>query len=170
VLQLLDLPGLADARCRPSGIDLSLHGVDAVVWCTVSTQAWKESESIAWSHLPARLRGRGLLVSTHVDLLHDVRDAEKVLTRLRSAAGPLFRDIVLVSTVDALAGSVEAAWTGTGALDAALCRLLREVREQRAAAAIKMTCRLVDRARSQFEGRRLRASGLPTRTALGGRS
>ncbi len=178
-VQLLDLPGLADARSRPSGIDLSLHGVDAVVWCTVSTQAWKESERIAWSHLPARLRGRGLLVSTHVDLLHDVRDAEKVLTRLRSAAGPLFRDIVLVSTLDALAllrdegaGSAEAAWsaTGAGALDAALCRLLREVREQRTAAAIKMTCRLVDRARSQFEGRWLRAPGLPTRTALGGRS
>ena len=135
-VQLLDLPGLADTRSRPSGIDLSLHGVDAVVWCTVSTQAWKESERIAWSHLPARLRGRGLLVSTHVDLLHDVRDAEKVLTRLRSAAGPLFRDIVLVSTLDALAllrdeGAGSAApWsaTGAGALDAALCRLLREVR------------------------------------------
>ena len=86
IVYAFDLPGLADPRTRAPVVDLSVHNIDAILWCTVSTQAWKESERIAWSHLPARLRGRGLLVSTHVDLLHDVRDAEKVLTRLRSAA------------------------------------------------------------------------------------
>ena len=165
-IQLLDLPGLADPRFRTPIVDLALHHVDAVLWCTMSTQAWKESERMAWSRLPARLRSRGVLVSTHGDLLREVRDAEKVLTRLRSTAGPLFRDIVLVSTVDALAvlrgegaGSAAVAWndTGANALDGALCKLLREVREHRAAAAIKMTCRIVDRARWQFEGRRSRA-------------
>ena len=101
--RFLDLPGLADPRTRAPVIDLSVHEIDAILWCTVSTQAWKESERSAWSLLPARLRARGLLVSTDSDLLHGARDAEKLLGRLRSEAGSWFRDITLMSSVQALA-------------------------------------------------------------------
>ena len=45
---------LPRARPYPEQIDLAAHAVDAALWCTVSIQAWKESERVAWSQLPAR--------------------------------------------------------------------------------------------------------------------
>ncbi len=158
-VQILDLPGIADPQFHDPGIDAEVHDVHAVLWCTVSTQAWKESERTAWRNLPARLRARGLLVATHADLLHDHRDADKLLQRLRGEGGALFQDVVLVSTVDALAllgrdgeGSGNAAWTATGAdaLEAALYRLLRNLRDQRADAGLRITSRIANRALSQL--------------------
>jgi hypothetical protein len=154
--QILDLPGVVS----PGQVDLSFHAVDAVLWCTVSTQAWKESERVAWSELPARLRSRGLLVSTHADLLASDRDCERLLTRLRSECGSMFRDIIMVSTLDALAlmrggplAPAEAAWkaTGAAALDAALSALLLGVRDGRAQSALKVTGRIAERALSYID-------------------
>jgi hypothetical protein len=159
-MQILDLPGLADPRFSAPVADITFHGVDAVVWCTMSTQAWKESERIAWGQLPARLSTRGLLVSTHGDLLHDDRDRNKLLGRLHSEAGSEFRNIMPISTVDALAlmregqqGLNDAAWKATGAdaLETALHNLLSNVRKQRAEAALRMTSRIADRALSHLE-------------------
>src|SRR5258708_17918093 len=53
------------------------HAVDLAIWCTLSTQAWKESERVAWEQIPARLRSRGLLVATHSDLLRNGSDLER---------------------------------------------------------------------------------------------
>jgi hypothetical protein len=154
--QILDLPGLADAR----HVDLALHAVDAALWCTVSTQAWKESERLAWSQLPARLRACGLLVATHADLLANARDREKLLTRLHSECDQMFRDIIMVSTLDALAlvqkdelVPVATAWQASGAheLDVALSVLLLRVRDRRAQSALGVTGRIVHRALSYIE-------------------
>ena len=162
--QILDLPGLAGPRADPSAdpsqVDLAVHAVDAVVWCTVSTQAWKESERVAWSEMPARLRSRGLLVATHADLLANARDSEKLLTRLHSECDALFRDVVMVSTLNALAllradehAPAETAWQATGAdaLDAALSALLLSVRDRRAQSALGVTGRIAHRALSSIE-------------------
>jgi hypothetical protein len=170
--QILDLPGLAgpradpraepraDPRADPSQVDLAVHAVDAVVWCTVSTQAWKESERVAWSEMPARLRACGLLVATHADLLANARDSEKLLTRLHSECDSMFREIVMVSTVNALAlmredelAPAEAAWQASGAdaLDAALSALLLSVRDRRAQSALRVTGRIAHRALSFIE-------------------
>jgi hypothetical protein len=158
--QILDLPGLAGPRGDPNHVDLAVHAVDAVVWCTVSTQAWKESERVAWSEMPARLHACGLLVATHADLLANARDCEKLLTRLRGECGALFRDIIMVSTLDALAlmradelAPAEAAWKATGAhaLDAALSALLLSVRDRRAQSALGVTGRVAQRALSYIE-------------------
>ena len=165
-MQILDLPGLADPRTRAPVVDLSVHNIDAILWCTVSTQAWKESERTAWCLLPARLRARGLLVSTHSDLLRGPRDAEKLLGRLRSEAGSWFRDIILMSSAQALAvarleaeGRLEAAseLTGADALELALHLLLSDVREQRAAAARKLTTRIAGITLARLENRSARA-------------
>jgi hypothetical protein len=158
--QILDLPSLAGPRADPSQVDLAVHAVDAVLWCTVSTQAWKESERVAWSEMPARLRACGLLVATHADLLANARDCEKLLTRLRSECGSMFRDIIMVSTVNALAlvrndelVPPAAAWQASGAhaLDAALSALLLSVRDRRAQAALGVTGRIAHRALSYIE-------------------
>ncbi len=81
--QILDLPGLAD----PGHVDLALHSVDAVLWCTASIQAWKESERLGWTHLPLRLRSYGLLVATRADLM-GLSERERLLTRLHGECGP----------------------------------------------------------------------------------
>jgi hypothetical protein len=86
-MQLLDLPGFADPGLGASTADLAAHHVDAAIWCTMSTQAWKESERTSWSMLPPRLSPRGLLVATHRDLLHDAGDRHKLLARLRDEVG-----------------------------------------------------------------------------------
>jgi hypothetical protein len=157
--QILDLPGLSG----PGHLDLASHAVDAVLWCTVSTQAWKESERVAWSQLPARLRSRGVLVSTHADLLANARDGQRLLSRLRGECGSMFRDIIMISTVNALALLREggpapnrAAWnvTGADALDAALSALLPSVRDQRAQSALRVTGRIAERALSYVKNGR----------------
>jgi hypothetical protein len=161
-MQILDLPGLSDPRSGASTVDLTLHHVDAALWCTMSTQAWKESERTAWNVLPARLHGRGLLVSTHRDLLQDPSDRRKLLARLRHEAGTSFRSIVLLSTLEALAvmgtgreGVAGTAWIASGAetLDAELGALLQDLCEQRAAAALRMTSRIAQRALSRIDNR-----------------
>ena len=160
-MQILDLPGLGDARSGLSVTDLPAHHVDAAIWCTMSTQAWKETERTAWSLLPPRLGTRGLLVATHRDLLRDPRDQEKLLGRLREEVGTSFASISLVSTSEALAvmsqdrhGLAGAAWVASGAeaLENALGDLLMRLREQRAAAALRMTSRVAQRALMRIEG------------------
>jgi hypothetical protein len=155
VVQILDLPGLADARFDGSLTDLTSHSVDLAVWCTLSTQAWKESERVAWEQIPARLHGRGLLVATHSDLLGNGSDLEKLLRRLRDVAASSFWDILPMSTVEALAvmgkdleGPAGAIWKASGAdaLETALDELLENVRMRRLKAALKVTGRIAERA------------------------
>jgi tRNA U34 5-carboxymethylaminomethyl modifying GTPase MnmE/TrmE len=159
-VQFLDFPGFGDPRSAAPAVDLAFHHIDAVLWCTVSTQAWKESERTAWSRLPTRLRTHGLLVVTHRDLLRKLSDPQKVLTRLRRDASSPFRDIVMVSTGDALAvmgqenkGLAGLTWkvSGAEALEAALGELLLGLRERRAATALEMTSRVAYRALSKVE-------------------
>jgi energy-coupling factor transporter ATP-binding protein EcfA2 len=152
-IQILDLPGLADARFDGSIADLPFHIMDAAVWCTLSTQAWKESERAAWEQLPQRLRGRGLLVATHCDLLRDPGDLVKLLCRLQGEAGSSFRNILPMSTIEALGvmqedhdGPARAIWKASGAdaLETALDELLLSIRRQRLQAALKVTGRIAD--------------------------
>jgi len=165
-VQILDLPGLADPGFHAPLANLPIYDVDAVLWCTMSTQAWKESERAAWSQLSPRLRSRGLLVATHADLLHSSRDAGRLLARLRSEASALFCNIVLMSTAEALAlmrdggeGSVEA-WKATGAqgLETALHQLLARVHDQRVEAALEVTGRIAHRALAHIEKGQAEAS------------
>jgi hypothetical protein len=154
-VEIVDLPGLVDPRSGLPETDLIAHHVDAAIWCTMSTQAWKESERTAWSMLPPRLGDRGILVATHRDLLHNARDQEKLLGRLYQEVGASFAGIVLVSTAEALAamgkdrsGPAGGEWlaSGAAALESALGGLLVRLREQRAAAALRMTSRVAHRA------------------------
>jgi tRNA U34 5-carboxymethylaminomethyl modifying GTPase MnmE/TrmE len=159
--EILDLPGLADSRWAGPVVDLVAHHVDAAIWCTVSTQAWKESERAARSMLSPRHNARSVLVATHNDLLQEA-DRQKLLARLRDEVGGAFASIVLLSTLEAIAirGSghddrASPAWIASGAeaLEAALAALLARVREQRADAALSMTGRIAHRALARIEAR-----------------
>ncbi|MBO0764481.1 MAG: dynamin family protein [Hyphomicrobiaceae bacterium] len=170
-MQILDLPGLSDPRIGGAPVDLTAHQVDAAIWCTMSTQAWKESERTAWSMLSPRLNARGVLVATHRDLLAQPSDPRKLLVRLRAEAGTSFTSIVLLSTLEAIAvmgrerrGLAGATWIASGAeaLETALGSLLLSLREQRAAAALRMTSRIAQRALQRIDNNR----GAASRAAL----
>jgi energy-coupling factor transporter ATP-binding protein EcfA2 len=157
-VEILDLPGLADPRFDRGVGDLMLEAAHVLLWCTASTQAWKESERIAWEILPAPLRRCALLVVTHSDLVNDAKDTHKLLRRLRMEAGA-FRDILLVSTTNALAllqGKRDelghAAWVATGAdgLDVALDQLLESVATRRIKVALAVAHRIASRALSRL--------------------
>lgn len=155
-VEFIDLPGLADPRFDEAAADLALHGVDAVLWCTVATQAWKESERQAWSARVPRLRQRGILVVTHRDLLLGGDDEARLLARLRGVAAEDFQDVVMLSTA---AGAepphialppddTEAAREAgdLGALERSIDRLLDSVRQARGVAAVEVTNRIAGRA------------------------
>lgn len=95
-LDLIDTPGLADPEMERDGSDLLAHRPDALIWCTPATQAWKETERVVWSRLPARLRQHTILALTFCDLLEEAREVERVRARLEREAGP-FHAIVAVS-------------------------------------------------------------------------
>lgn len=99
--QILDTPSMVNA-------DTFSEEADIVIWCTVATRAWTESERATWSMLPLRCRRNGLLVVTHRYALQGEEEERQVTDRLRSLTDGLFRDVVLVEAAgehsDALAG------------------------------------------------------------------
>jgi hypothetical protein len=114
--EILDFPGFADPWLGYGSMDVAPHRADATIWCTFSTQAWKESERAAWQALPRRMRSHGLLAVTNGDLLRK-EQAEKVLARLGKIANDDFAATVLVASLKAQRALDEA-----GVADAALWR------------------------------------------------
>jgi hypothetical protein len=96
--EIVDFPGFADPWLTYGILDISRHPVDAAIWCTFSTQAWKESESTAWRILPARIRANGLLAVTNQDLLMDDQ-IPKVMARIQNVAGSDFKQFALLSAL-----------------------------------------------------------------------
>lgn len=103
--------------------------VDAAIWCTLATQAWKETERKTWRKLPAGLRREAFLLVTYKDAVRNAQDEAKILARLQRDAGAFFGDILLVSlrqSLDAIAPDGAIAdpgkWERSGApqLEAAL--------------------------------------------------
>ena len=151
--EILDMPGLADAGSEASLENGIVATADAALWCTVSTQAWKESERAAWSDLPWRLKACSLLAVTHWDLLRDPDDQGRLMERLRSEPGDLFRSLIPIKTRDALSvlaqgssAAAQAEWAAAGAqqLETELDRLIEEIGQRRVDSALAVTRRIVD--------------------------
>jgi hypothetical protein len=96
-IEILDFPGSANPLYPTDLLDVLNHGIDAAVWATVATQAWRETERIAWLALPSRVRSRGLLAVTHCDLIATGEDFRRLRARLKTDAGPYFQEISFVS-------------------------------------------------------------------------
>src|SRR5262245_11236093 len=99
---LLDTPGFADPSNDPQRTLDVLENVDICIWCTLATQAWRQSERQTWLNLPPRLRAHGILVATHIDTLAHAGEHERVRSRLEHEARDLFGDVVLLSVPDAM--------------------------------------------------------------------
>lgn len=90
-LEVLDTPGGMSAE---GALELPyLPRVRIALWCTLASQAWKESERAAWLALAARDRRHGILVVTGVDRIADERDFERLVQRLATEAAPYFAGI-----------------------------------------------------------------------------
>jgi hypothetical protein len=88
-IRIVDLPAVD--LIEPDQIATLLRAlrVDLTLYCTVATQAWKESERQAWQYLMNHRRRRGILVVTHADLIIE-SERRAVASRLRPLTSDLF--------------------------------------------------------------------------------
>ena len=137
--EIVDFPGFFDPLLGYDDLDLAGHGIDAAVWCTFSTQAWKESERSAWHRLPSSARKHGILAITNMDRLKEDQ-AAKVAARLEKVARLDFKDFAFLSAMEAQVafngdGIVTdwEAWQRSGAagLHQVVGRLLHDLRHDR---------------------------------------
>lgn len=76
--------------------------VDLAIWCTLATQAWKETEVAAWKRIPPGRRKLALMLVTYKDAIRRAADETRITARLRQATSGLFDDVVILSLREAL--------------------------------------------------------------------
>lgn len=150
-VELIDAPSITNAVAAGVRNLMHSHRPDAVIWCTVAPQAWKETERAVWCDIPHLSRRHSLLVATHADLLQP-EDRNNVRCRLEREAGEHFNHIAMIGTIralDALGHSdADLAWRESGAADllATLQSLLVAVSDARLARARAILGRVTGRA------------------------
>ncbi|WP_291334979.1 hypothetical protein [Albidovulum sp.] len=120
---LIDMPGSSDPHITEDIWQRMLPLADAVIWCTPATQAWRQSEAALWEDAPERLFPRSLLLVTRIDKVLSGDDRRRVLGRVQREAGPMFREVIPVSLIEAQdADGDPDAWRSSG-LEAVLVGL-----------------------------------------------
>jgi hypothetical protein len=145
---LMDTPGLSSSAQLD---ELELRSTDMLIWCTVATQAWKDSERRLWTSIPARHRRDAVLVATHGDALRN-GDLRKVRARLAAETQDLFGTIVFVKA----GGSIERAsdmLPGSGEAELAITIEdgLRAIRKRRHDAVCRLACEIMGEALTLLE-------------------
>ncbi|WP_170333741.1 dynamin family protein [Ruegeria arenilitoris] len=100
-VDLIDTPGISDPKISTDVWRRAVGQANGVLWCTHSTQAWRETERATWVSLPERLQHNSLLLVTRADALGP-KDRQKVLRRVNREAGHLFNRSILFSARDAI--------------------------------------------------------------------
>ena len=129
---IIDAPGISDPRLAKGALDYLGDYLDFVLWCSSATQAWRQSEKKLWTSMPERLRAHSCLIMTRIDKLRHKTDVTKVMKRMARETSDLFRDVVPLNTIGAIAAkqdpeSFEWQFTGGEALFAALDMSLENV-------------------------------------------
>jgi putative component of toxin-antitoxin plasmid stabilization module len=78
-----------------------LRPADMTIWCTLATQAWKETERTIWSNIPPAQRKNAYLFVTYRDAIRNRKDEAKILARLKNDDEHTFADVLMVSVRDA---------------------------------------------------------------------
>jgi hypothetical protein len=116
VCDLIDFPGISDPNMSGDVVERMLEEVDAVLWCTHATQAWRQSESAMWERFPEAVRARSSLLITRFDKLTSEKDKSRVLKRVKKETAGLFGGTFPISLTQALAaGEDETKWNASGA-------------------------------------------------------
>ena len=102
----LDLDGLrgldlfelsAHALGDGSGLaEQVLDGAGSLVWCTIASQAWRNTERIAFEKVRRVYQGPATLAVTRADLLRSPGDRAKIAERLADEARPWFDRVVFI--------------------------------------------------------------------------
>ncbi len=100
ICDLIDTPGSSDPNIAPIAWERIAAIADVAVWCSPSTQAWRQSEAASWSEMPERLRQNSVLLLTRADKLTTDTDREKVLRRVTNEAGHLFTSVHMGSLLN----------------------------------------------------------------------
>ncbi|MBT8155675.1 dynamin family protein [Epibacterium ulvae] len=113
---LIDMPGISDPNMPAEVWRALMPEVDAVIWCTHATQAWRQSEAAAWDSIRDGLSGPSTLLVTHFDKLQNDRDQARVLKRVVREAGEKFQSVFPIALNQALAAGDDAEiWQASGA-------------------------------------------------------
>ncbi|MFK7761768.1 MAG: dynamin family protein [Roseobacter sp.] len=113
---IIDMPGISDPNMSSAVWERIMPFADGVLWCSPSTQAWRQSEAAVWDSMEERVRQNSLLVLTRGDMLLTDMDKSKVMRRVKSEAGGLFAEVLMISLSLARdAGDDEEMWTRSGA-------------------------------------------------------
>ena len=149
-VEILDFPGSANVLLPVTRQDPAGYGIDAAIWTTVATQAWRESERTHWLALPEAVRSRSVLAVTFCDVIGGGEsDLKRLQARLEQSARPHFREICYVGAGDAGAA---AAAPGEQALFAQVRSLAREFASRRLEKATAIARRLADHALEKLGG------------------
>jgi len=116
VCDLIDFPGISDPNMASTVWERMLPEVDAVIWCTHATQAWRQSEAAVWETMPPSLREHSILLITRYDKLINDRDRLRVLKRVKRETVGQFGAVFPVSLLKAIqAGEDYDLWDASGA-------------------------------------------------------
>ncbi len=116
VCDLIDFPGISDPNMSSDVWERMLPEVDAVIWCTHATQAWRQSESAVWDTMPEAVRNHSILLITRYDKLTTDRDRSRVVKRVERETKGQFSGIYPISLLQALqAGEDYDLWDASGA-------------------------------------------------------
>lgn len=118
ICDLIDMPGISDPSMSSQVWMSVLDEIDCVVWCTLATQAWRQSEAATWDLVQERTNGNNILLLTQVDKLRSDRDVNRVLTRVRKETEGLFKAVYPIAVLDAInAGEDYSKWQASGAAE-----------------------------------------------------
>jgi hypothetical protein len=116
VCDLIDFPGISDPNMSSSVWERMLPEVDAVIWCTHATQAWRQSEAAVWEDMPQAVRENSILLITRFDKLNNEKDRGRVIKRVTRETQGQFGAIFPVSLLQAIqAGENYDLWDASGA-------------------------------------------------------
>lgn len=116
VCDLIDFPGISDPNMSGDVVERMLEEIDAVLWCTHATQAWRQSESAMWAKFPEAVKARSSLLITRFDKLTTEKDQSRVLRRVMKETEGQFGGTFPISLTRALAaGDDYKQWESSGA-------------------------------------------------------
>ncbi|MEL6641576.1 MAG: dynamin family protein [Pseudomonadota bacterium] len=130
VCDLIDFPGISDPNMSTDVVERMLEEVDAVLWCTHATQAWRQSEQAVWEQMPEEVKKRSILLITRFDKLTTERDRGRVLKRVMHETKGQFGGTFPISLLQALqAGEDFDKWdsSGAGAFSDHLIEMVQEL-------------------------------------------
>jgi Dynamin family len=147
---LVDTPALSTSvQLDP----LQLGAADLLLWCTVATQAWKESERRLWMTIGKRHHRRAILVATHIDNLRSDDDRNKIRARLTAETADCFASIALVCA-SGRGGSLRSEDSDAAELDTLIANSLSTMARQRRRAGYRLANYIVAQALKRMEAGR----------------